>query len=202
MNPIGKTGHFVCSFGRWINGRKCCISRIKPVGFVCLKIWDITKPKSHQNLEPKLWNEKPLKTLRMLFLTYIVLSNMKRQCWRHSCLGSSDTQVSNKIQILGLHGSCSILCFHSFQDLCRVLSPPSQTTEEAVGISWVHKKKVPSQSHCSYVRWATKQCLNMPLPNIGNETPGWYHSLWDWEFWGSLGIFICRNRTKSILSEN
>ena len=89
-----------------------------PYDFGCYKTKDPWKARA-QTLK---WT--PLELLEMRALTYTVFSKTRRQCWEHWYLGSSDTQISNWIQILPLDGSCSIFCFCSFQDYCRVHSPP------------------------------------------------------------------------------
>lgn len=67
---------------------------------------------------------KTLELLEMWALICIVFLKTKRQCWEYWCSGLSDIQISNWIQILPHDGSCSIFCFHSFRDCCRVHNPP------------------------------------------------------------------------------
>lgn len=146
MNPISKTGLFVRR-GEEMGENVALEELSQSVIFDCLIIWDVTKPRSLQKLEPKLYNEK---CLNLWALICIVFLKMK---------GSAEnTSVWVSLIFKSWMGfKHSIFCFCSFWAYCRVHNPPVTWWKEAVAILWLHKKKVSSQSHCSYIRPSNKQ---------------------------------------------
>lgn len=184
MNPIGKAGLFVNGFVRWRDGRKCWIELGQSAMFGQLIIWDVTNQclSKRQSLSSELKNTW---TLKMSSL-YVTFFKMKRQCWEHWCSGISGIQIWNWIQILPLSGSCSIFCFCSFWDCCRVHNSPVIWSWKKLGefYGYIRRKPLPLtlQLHQT-LWWATKKCFNIPWPEESSGNSGWY-SLWDayWEF--------------------